>query len=152
MPRRAALCALPIPRRGAACRPPLFVAAAILGAGGGWASQPGGGGPFVCNGMDARVVLRELVARGADLSRPREAIFYFHGAQASLPGLRRALEGLGFAVRPQWAESGLIAARIAVVDPAWLERTMPQLCRAATRSRASYDGWEAALPEQEANQ
>lgn len=126
-------------------------AAAALGACACSASQPGGEGPFVCKGMDARVVLREIEVRGADLSRPREAVFYFYGAQASLPGLRRELEGLGFAVRPTRTDPWLIASRTAVVDLAWLERTMPQLCQAAARNQVTYDGWEAALPEQQAN-
>lgn len=106
---------------------------------------------FVCNGLDAREVLAAIQARGADLNRPREAVFYFYGAESALPGLRRELERLGFAVRPARTDPGLIASRTGVVDSAWLQRIVPALCAAAARHEVNYDGWEASLPEQQAN-
>jgi regulator of ribonuclease activity B len=105
---------------------------------------------LVCNDLDAREVLAAIEARGADLSRPREAVFYFYGAESALPGMRRELERLGFSVRPTNTDPGLIASRTGVVDSAWLRRILPELCAAAARHEVNYDGWEASLPEQRA--
>jgi hypothetical protein len=102
---------------------------------------------FQCSGMDAREVLSTIVAQGANLTLPREAVFYFYGAEGKLPALQSDLEHLGFAVRPTKTEPGRVAAMTAVVDEQWLRQMMPKLCAITNVHGVEYDGWEASIPE-----
>ena len=102
---------------------------------------------FVCNGMDAREVLGQIAGVGADLRRPREAVFYFYGPEARLAGFQRDLEALGFSVRPTRTDPGRIATVRRVVDEAWLAEAMPRVCEAARRHGVEYDGWEVAADQ-----
>lgn len=92
-------------------------------------------------------MLGTIVAQGANLTLPREAVFYFYGAEAALPRVQSDLERLGFVVRPTKTEAGRIATMTAVVNEAWLREMMPKLCAIAASRGVEYDGWEASIPE-----
>lgn len=92
-------------------------------------------------------VLSSLLDNGADLTRQREAVFYFYGPAHRLPELQIGLERLGFAVRPTRTDLGLVASVGAVVNEDWIATTVPQLCKMALDLNIEYDGWEASIPE-----
>lgn len=102
---------------------------------------------FHCGGMDAREVLDVIVAQGANLTNPREAVFYFYGAEEKLPEPQTDLERLGFFVHSTKTEPGRIARMNTVVDEAWLGEMMPNLCAIVSDHGVEYDGWEASIPE-----
>jgi len=103
--------------------------------------------PFICGGADQRQFLDDLKNNGADLTRSREAVFYFYGKPERLPALQVDLERVGFSVRPTKTDPGRIASVNAVVSESWLREILPVLCELATKHGVEYDGWEASLPE-----
>ena len=125
----------------------IIIATAFLLPACGYAATPDS--DFMCDQMDARDVLTVLKERGADLSKPREGVFYFYGASDALMRLENGLRALGFSVRPTNTDPGRIATINAVIDEAWLKRMIPQICKLSTDLGVEYDGWEASIPEQQ---
>jgi hypothetical protein len=126
--------------RSLASLPVLFIAASASAA----LAAPA---DFVCNGQDARDVLAAMKRSGADLSRRREANFYFYGEEGRMQALDTRLHALGFATRPANTDPGRIATVEAVTDEAWLGRIIPRVCAISQDLGIQYDGWEASLPE-----
>ena len=98
-----------------------------------------------------RLVLEQLVAMGADLSKPRHVVHYFyfpnHQARDTAEGeLRlkgyRTRHGVA-APEPNW--KSLIAERHGLVDEQKVEEERVVLTEIAEAGDGEYDGWEAQL-------
>ena len=98
------------------------------------------------------MVMNQLIEHGADLTQPREVIFYSYAPTqevAARMASEAGGEGFDAEVREplpehsgQWS---VVCKKHAVVDPIFVRGAVDFFEGLATRSRAEYDGWEAAV-------
>ena len=98
------------------------------------------------------MVMNQLVEHGADLTQPREVIFYSYAASERVARQMAAdatTEGFDADVREplpqhsgQWS---VVCTKHAVVDPMFVRGAVEYFEGLAERHGAEYDGWEAAV-------
>jgi hypothetical protein len=98
------------------------------------------------------MVMNQLVEHGADLTQPREVIFYSYApSQDVAKRMASEAEGEGFdsEIReplPQHpAQWSVVCRKHALVDPMFVRGTVEFFEALAARHGAEYDGWEAAV-------
>lgn len=101
------------------------------------------------------MVLKEMVAQGADLSKVHEPDFAFEAVkEADAQAIAEALDSLGYDVRMYEPESNgenpnyqVIGVRAMILDLAELNQLTKQFEALARENNATYDGWGAEIVE-----
>lgn len=98
------------------------------------------------------MVMNQLEEHGADLSEPREVVFYSYAPTlevAQAMGAKAAAQGFDIEIREPLPEDpnlfAVICAVQAVLDPIFVRGAVEFFEGLATRHDAEYDGWEAEV-------
>jgi regulator of ribonuclease activity B len=99
------------------------------------------------------MVLKHMVAEGADLSKPHKPDFAFEAAkEADAQTIAETLDSLGYEVRMYEPDDEnpnyqVVGERTMVLDLAVLNRLTDQFEALARTNNATYDGWGAEIVE-----